>query len=169
MAMVKTSPIRSKLMAKVRRKGSAPELVVRTILRRQGQKFRSNARKLPGSPDICSPWMEVAVFVHGCFWHRHRGCRACTTPKQNRDFWLDKFSQNVARDKRKIRQLRRLGYRVMVVWECEVKSASKLARLERRLHRFFGGKGWESLRDRGRDPRKNPAGSLGPAPQDQRR
>lgn len=166
---VATTPARSQLMGRVRQEGSAPELVVRAMLRRQGYKFKSNAKKLPGSPDIYSPWAKVAIFVHGCFWHRHRDCRACTTPKQNRRFWLEKFYQNVARDQRKARQLRRLGYRILTVWECEVKSPSKLATLERRLQRFFGGKGWASLRDRGRDPRKNRAASLGPAPQDQRR
>ena len=150
-----TLPRRSKLMARVRQKGSAPELVVRAILRQQGHRFRTNAKELPGSPDIYAPWAKLAVFVHGCFWHRHRRCRACTTPKEHRGFWVEKFRQNVARDKRKVRQLRRLGYRVLTVWECQVKSLSKLARLERRLDRFFGSNGWGSLRASARNPRKN--------------
>jgi DNA mismatch endonuclease (patch repair protein) len=139
-----TTPQRSKLMASVRQRGSAPELAVRAVLRGQGHRFKTNANKLPGSPDIYAPQERLAVFIHGCFWHRHRGCRACTTPKEHRDFWLEKFRQNVARDNRKVRELRRLGYRVLTVWECQVKSVSELARLKRRLDRFFGGKRWAS-------------------------
>jgi DNA mismatch endonuclease (patch repair protein) len=149
-----TSVERSLLMASVRQKGSAPELAVRAILRREGHTFKTNGKGLPGSPDIYAPWAKLAVFIHGCFWHRHRGCRACTTPKDHRDFWLEKFRQNVARDKRKVRQLRRLGYRVLTVWECQVKSLSKLARLKRRLDRFFGGNCWGSHRASDRSPLK---------------
>ena len=81
---------------------------------------------------------RLAVFVHGCFWHRHRGCRACTTPKENAPFWAQKFADNVARDRRKATELRRLGFRVLTVWECQVKSEAKLVQLERKLGRFFG-------------------------------
>jgi DNA mismatch endonuclease (patch repair protein) len=126
-------------MARVRQKGTAPELVVRDIIARGGYRFRTNGRVLPGSPDIFDPAGKLAVFVHGCFWHRHSRCRACTTPKRNAEFWREKFEQNIARDRRKLDQLRRLGYRVLTVWECQVKSPAKLARLERRLQRFFEG------------------------------
>ncbi|HMD97132.1 MAG TPA: DNA mismatch endonuclease Vsr [Terriglobia bacterium] len=136
-----TSPERSELMAGIRQRGSAPELVVRSILRRQKHGFKVNAKGLPGSPDIYNPLTKRAVFVHGCFWHRHPGCLACTIPKAHRDFWLEKFRQNVDRDKRKVRQLRRLGYHVLTVWECQVKSLSKLVKLERRLDHFFGSNG----------------------------
>jgi DNA mismatch endonuclease, patch repair protein len=140
--MMKPQPVaasRSALMSRIRQRGSAPELAVRAILRREGYNFKTNGALLPGSPDIYVPGMKLAVFVHGCFWHRHSGCKACTTPKRNRAFWLDKFRENVARDQRKIGQLRRLGYRVMIVWECDVKSSSKIAKLVQRLNHFFGG------------------------------
>ncbi|MGD1156403.1 MAG: DNA mismatch endonuclease Vsr [Terriglobia bacterium] len=156
-----TSPNRSRLMASVRQRGSAPELAVRAILRGQRHRFKTNAERLPGSPDIYAPWAKLAVFIHGCFWHRHRGCRACTTPKNHRNFWLEKFRQNVARDRRKVRQLRRLGYRVLTVWECQVKSLSKLARLKKQLDRFFGGNGWGSLQASERSPLKTKPVSSG--------
>lgn len=136
-AIVASSPARSKLMARVRQKGTNPELVVRAIVKTLGHEFGINGKELPGSPDLFDRKRRLAVFVHGCFWHRHARCRACTAPKSNAAFWQQKFDQNVARDQKKARQLRRLGFRVMTVWECQVKSASKLARLERRLERFF--------------------------------
>jgi DNA mismatch endonuclease, patch repair protein len=129
---------RSKLMARVRQRGTAPELAVRSILDRQGHDYETNGSELPGSPDLYDRYTKRALFVHGCYWHRHRGCRATTTPTSNRDFWVQKFEQNVARDRRKVRTLRRMGYRVLTVWECQLKSPKKLARLERRLDAFFG-------------------------------
>lgn len=133
-----TTPERSQLMAQVRRKGTAPEKVVRAILARQGHKVRRNAPGLPGSPDLLDVANKRAVFVHGCFWHRHKACSATTSPKQNSEFWEDKFERNMFRDRRNVRQLQRLGYRVLTVWECQTKSATKRARLEQRLARFFG-------------------------------
>jgi len=133
-----TTPERALLMSKVRQRGTGPELAVRAILRDLGHQFRANGKGLPGSPDIYSASGKRAVFVHGCFWHRHCGCRAATTPTGNRRFWLAKFLANVARDGRNVRRLRRLGYGVMTVWECQLKSPAKLARLRRRLDRFFG-------------------------------
>jgi DNA mismatch endonuclease (patch repair protein) len=133
-----TTPERSRLMAGVRRKGTAPERVVRAILARQGYKVKRNSRGLPGSPDLLDVANRRAVFVHGCFWHRHKGCSATTTPKQNGEFWEEKFEKNTSRDRRNVRRLRGLGYRVLTVWECQTKNATKLARLEQRLARFFG-------------------------------
>jgi DNA mismatch endonuclease, patch repair protein len=138
MRILRTTPERAWLMSRVRQRGTGPELAVRAILRRLGHRFRTNAKGLPGSPDIYSASRKRAVFVHGCFWHRHPRCRATTTPTRNREFWLAKFLANVARDNRNARGLRRLGYRVMTVWECQLKSPAKLARLKRRLGRFFG-------------------------------
>jgi DNA mismatch endonuclease, patch repair protein len=132
-----TSPARSALMARVRQIGTSPELAVRALLRDLGIKTRNNSARLPGSPDLYDPGRRVAIFVHGCFWHRHRGCRACTSPKNNAEYWTEKFKQNVARDRRKSSELRQLGYRVLTVWECQVKSTDKLARLARRLDKFF--------------------------------
>lgn len=132
---------RSALMARVRQKGTTPELTVGQILRRQGHRAKTNVRGLPGSPDFARVSAKRAVFVHGCFWHRHARCKGSTIPKRNADFWAEKFASNIARDRRKARQLRRLGYRVITVWECQLKSAAKLARLERRLDRFFSEQG----------------------------
>jgi DNA mismatch endonuclease (patch repair protein) len=138
MKRLRTTPERALLMSRVRQRGTAPELAVRAILRNLGHRFRTNGEGLPGSPDIYSASGKRALFVHGCFWHRHPGCRATTTPARNRRFWLTKFLANVTRDNRNVRRLRRMGYRVMMVWECQLKSPPKLTRLKRRLDRFFG-------------------------------
>jgi DNA mismatch endonuclease, patch repair protein len=132
-----TTPERSTLMGGVRQKGTAPELVVQEMLTRLGHAYSTNVRDIPGSPDIVASDHSRAVFVHGCFWHRHPGCRASSTPAQNSEFWQDKFATNVRRDRRNQRELRKLGYRVMTVWECQTKSEAKRVRLERRLDRFF--------------------------------
>jgi DNA mismatch endonuclease (patch repair protein) len=134
---VQSSPDRSALMSRVRQKGTTPELIVRSILRRKGRVFLSNGRPLPGSPDVYDQRRKWAIFVHGCFWHRHSRCAACTTPKTNSEFWLDKFERNRSRDRRKVRNLRGLGYKVLTVWECQVTARGKRARLEDRLDRFF--------------------------------
>lgn len=128
---------RSRLMARVRQRGTAPERAVRALLDKLGHDYSTTGTELPGSPDLYNARTKRAVFVHGCYWHRHPRCRATTTPTKDRGFWLTKFDQNIARDKRKARVLRRLGYHVMTVWECQVKSPAKLARVERRLDRFF--------------------------------
>ena len=128
---------RSRLMASVRQHGTAPELVVRKVARDAGLVVRTNGRSLPGSPDLFCANPPRAVFVHGCFWHRHPGCSAATMPKTHRDFWMAKFTANVERDRRKLRQLRALGYRVITIWECQVRRPSDFTRLARRLVRFF--------------------------------
>lgn len=130
-------PRRSALMARVRRKGTSPELALREILSRQGVRYRTNVKGLPGSPDIVALAGKCAIYVHGCFWHRHARCSACTSPKRNAAFWNEKFEQNVRRDARKVRELRRLGFRVLIVWECQLKRPSKLERLKKRMERFF--------------------------------
>jgi DNA mismatch endonuclease (patch repair protein) len=124
-------------MARVRQKGTSPELAVREILNRLGIEYSANAKTFPGSPDIVDIARKRAAFVHGCFWHRHTRCAACTTPTSNAAFWQEKFDRNVERDAKKVRQLRRLGFRVLTVWECQLKREDKLARLEKRLERFF--------------------------------
>lgn len=134
---VATSPERSALFSRVRQKGTAPETVVQQMLTRLGYAYLTNVPDVPGSPDIVSVDRSRAVFVHGCFWHRHPACQASSTPTQNADFWNAKFASNVRRDRRKERELRKLGYRVMTVWECETKSEDKRTRLEGRLVRFF--------------------------------
>ena len=117
-------------MAGIRQKSTRPELLVGKLLRALGLRYRLSNRDLPGSPDFANRRARWAVFVHGCFWHRH-GCSASTTPARNREFWEAKFARNLARDARSIEELRVSGYRVLVVWECETKRAESelLARL----------------------------------------
>lgn len=131
-----TTPERSALFKRVRQRGTAPEAAVRGMLTRLGHTYSTNVRGIPGSPDLVSEGL-LAVFVHGCYWHRHPGCPASSTPSRNAEFWRAKFEDNVRRDRRKVRELRKLGYRVMTIWECETKTQENQARLERRLVRFF--------------------------------
>lgn len=112
-------PKRSALMARVRQRGTAAELVVGATLRSLGESYRLNVKALPGSPDFANRKRKWAVFVHGCFWHHHRGCKRATVPKTNEAFWRGKFADNRARDARALRALRSAGFRVVIVWECE--------------------------------------------------
>ena len=129
---------RRALMARVRREHTEPELVVRRLLYRLGYRYRLHRRDLPGTPDVCFPGRKKAVFVHGCFWHRHPGCRRASTPKTRTAFWSEKFAQNVARDRRKLAELRRLGWYTLVVWECETENPAELAGM---LSAFMSGEG----------------------------
>jgi DNA mismatch endonuclease (patch repair protein) len=106
-----------------------------------GYRFRLHGKTLPGRPDVVLPKHRAVVFVHGCFWHRHRGCRNCMTPTHNRRFWVAKLQGNAARDKLHARALRKLGWRVVVVWECETEKAGFAGRLEKRLARILMGRG----------------------------
>jgi DNA mismatch endonuclease, patch repair protein len=120
-------PARSALMARVRQKKSAPELAVRSVLRDLGIAYRSHAKRLPGTPDIYIPSRNRAIFVHGCFWHRHKGCVKASTPKTRRTFWVKKFNDNVARDARNVAALKKLGWKVTIIWECQCKHERRLA------------------------------------------
>lgn len=119
-------PARSRIMRAVGQKHTAPEMAVRRILHALGYRFRVQRRDLPGSPDIVLPKYKTAIFVHGCFWHRHPGCKKMTTPKTRVPFWTEKFERNVTRDREKESALREMGWQVLVVWECEAKDATKL-------------------------------------------
>jgi DNA mismatch endonuclease (patch repair protein) len=121
-------------MAGIRGKDTTPELQVRSIVHGLGYRFRLHVRDLPGSPDLVLPRLGTAIFVHGCFWHRHRGCRYATTPSSRRAFWEAKFAANVARDRRNASRLRRLGWSVLTVWECELR---RPGRVEDRLARLL--------------------------------
>lgn len=123
---------RSRMMAGIGGKDTAPELTVRRFLHQEGFRFRLHRRDLPGRPDIVLTRYRVAILVHGCFWHRHPRCRYATTPSSNRAFWQAKFAQNVARDRRNLRDLRRLGWKPIVIWECSL-TPSRLAALSRRI------------------------------------
>jgi len=118
---------RSRLMAKVGPQNTGPELRVRSLLHRMGYRFRVHRKDLPGTPDIVLPGRKVVVFVHGCFWHGHE-CRVGKMPKSRTEYWGPKIEANRSRDVRKRRELRKLGWRVLEVWECDLKDESKLAR-----------------------------------------
>ena len=122
-----TTPERSQLMAGVRQTGTANELSVQKILRSLGQRFTVKAKDLPGTPDIVNRTGQWAIYVHGCFWHRH-SCHLWKLPKTNRKFWEEKFRANKKRDNRKLRELRNKGYSVLTVWQCELKNEIKVRR-----------------------------------------
>jgi len=111
--------IRSKMMRGIRGKDTAPEKAVRSVLHSEGLRFRIHRRGLPGTPDIVLPRYRTVIFVHGCFWHQHPGCRHSGVPKRNAPYWRAKFERIAERDARKIRELEALGWAVKVVWECE--------------------------------------------------
>ena len=121
-------------MSRIRGKDTKPEIAVRSILHRMGYRFRLHRRDLPGKPDIVLPKHRTVVLVHGCFWHRHRGCKYAYTPKSRVQFWQKKFHENVERDRRNRKDLRKEGWKVIVVWECEVRDPDKLVvRLAREI------------------------------------
>ncbi len=125
---------RSRLMARIRGKNTGPERAVRALLHRAGYRFRLHASNLPGKPDIVLPRFRTVVFVHGCFWHRHAGCKVATMPKSHRRFWTEKFTRNVANDRKHRRRLRRMGWRVVTIWACGLKRPERvLAQIERAL------------------------------------
>jgi len=111
---------RSRIMATVGQEGTKPEMALRKELHRIGFRYLVNDKRLPGSPDLVFPKYHAIIFVHGCFWHRH-GCKYSTMPKTRRKFWEDKFLANKTRDKKKVSKLRKSGWRVKVVWECELR------------------------------------------------
>jgi DNA mismatch endonuclease (patch repair protein) len=113
--------VRSQMMAAIRSKNTSPEIRVRKLLHRNGFRYRLHPSELPGKPDIILPRYRVCIFVQGCFWHRHPGCKYSTTPKTREDFWATKFDQNSARDHRNQGELLRRGWRVIEIWECGIR------------------------------------------------
>lgn len=112
---------RSWNMSRIRGRDTGPEVMLRSLLHRAGYRFRLHDSNLPGSPDIVMAKHRTAILFHGCFWHRHEGCRNSTTPSTRRDFWQAKFDGNVTRDKANEERLIDLGWHLIVVWECELK------------------------------------------------
>jgi DNA mismatch endonuclease (patch repair protein) len=119
-------PARSALMARIGGKNTKPEIAVRKLLHSLGGRFRLHRKDLPGRPDVVLPGRRLAIFVHGCFWHRHDGCKMCSTPKTRRQFWTEKFLANIARDRRNVEALEAAGWRVAIIWECETRKANSL-------------------------------------------
>jgi DNA mismatch endonuclease, patch repair protein len=134
MADVFTPEKRSLIMGRVKGSNTRPELVVRSIVHRLGFRFRLHRRDLPGCPDIVLPKHKKIIFVHGCFWHGHEGCRRSARPTSNESFWDRKLTGNIERDKRNQDKLREMGWQVLIVWECEVKDAKRLSLI---LERFL--------------------------------
>ena len=130
---------RSEIMSRVRGRDTAPEMIVRKIAHGLGFRFRLHRRDLPGSPDLLFPRYRAVIMVHGCFWHRHPGCKYASSPKTRVRFWEDKFEGNVVRDRRNEEDLHELGWRVMVIWECETKDREAVA--ERIVGFLRGGEG----------------------------
>lgn len=134
---VLTKEQRHKNMSRIRGKNTKPEEIVRKYLFSRGFRYRKNDRRYPGKPDIVLPKYKTVIFVNGCFWHRHEGCRYASVPKSRQDFWLPKLQGNVERDQRNIEALKKAGWSVIVIWECEIKSkkgrSDALSRLEQKI------------------------------------
>lgn len=117
---------RSERMGRVRNKDTKPEMRVRRLVHRLGFRYRLHDSRLAGKPDMVFPGRNAVIFVHGCFWHRHRGCPLCRLPKTRLDFWRPKLEENRRRDSRNQRKLRKDGWRLLVVWECELSDEEHL-------------------------------------------
>lgn len=121
------TPSRSALMARIGSKNSKPEMIVRRLLHALGYRFRLHAKDLPGRPDIVFRSKKKVIFVHGCFWHRHFGCSKSTTPKTRSEFWSIKFYKNTERDRRVQEDLEEMGWKYLILWECEIKNQDNLS------------------------------------------
>ena len=128
-------------MARIRGRDTRPELIVRRTAHAMGYRFRLHRRDLPGTPDIVFPARRKVIFVHGCFWHRHVGCKRTTTPKSRTDYWSAKFARNVERARRNLAELERKGWEALVLWECETRSPLVVGST---LSEFLGPPGSES-------------------------
>jgi DNA mismatch endonuclease (patch repair protein) len=128
---------RSEQMRLIRSKNTKPEIIVRKLIYSLGFRYRLHSKSLPGHPDVFFPGRKKAIFVHGCFWHRHTNCRFARLPKSRLDYWLPKLERNRARDLRHIDELKSLGWGVLVVWECETKTDLTLSM---RLNEFLSDK-----------------------------
>jgi DNA mismatch endonuclease (patch repair protein) len=122
-------------MRNVRGKDTVPEKTVRSMIHRMGYRYRLHAKYLPGKPDMVFPGRKKVIFVHGCFWHLHEGCRKASLPKSNTRFWIPKLRLNRERDHNILQELKLLGWKVLVVWQCQI---SNTAVLSRRIKRFLG-------------------------------
>ena len=108
-------------MSRIRGTDTSIEVLVRKYLFSKGFRYRKNVSTLPGKPDIVLSKYKTVIFVHGCFWHRHEGCKYATTPSSNSDYWQTKFSRNIENDKKHVQELESLGWKVIIIWECEIK------------------------------------------------
>jgi len=111
---------RSLNMSKIRSKNTKPEMIVRKMLHKSGIRYRLHAKDLPGKPDLSNKRKKFAIFVNGCFWHQHQGCKRANVPKSNTDYWIPKLKKNVTRFKDNLNKLNNMGFRIAVIWECEI-------------------------------------------------
>jgi DNA mismatch endonuclease (patch repair protein) len=125
---------RSQMMSRIRSRDTRPELATRSAVHALGVRFRKHAENLPGKPDIANSKRRWAIFVHGCFWHSQQACRLASAPKSNKAYWVEKLQRNKERDRKKIAALRDKGFKVLVIWECDVREGTRLAAI---LSRFF--------------------------------
>ena len=130
---------RSYNMSQIRSKNTKPEETVRKFLFSSGLRYRKNDKRYPGKPDIVLPKYKTVIFVNGCFWHGHKGCKYYVTPKSNTDYWLPKIQRNILRDEENKRVLEQQGWKVIVVWECQLKGANKVETLENLIKNIKGG------------------------------
>ena len=121
---------RSEIMSRVRNKDTRPELFVRRLIHNAGFRYRLHVSKLPGSPDLVFPGRKKVIFVHGCFWHSHEGCQNARVPKSRADFWMSKLEANKERDERNMHALMDEGWKVLVIWECELRDPELLHRIK---------------------------------------
>jgi DNA mismatch endonuclease (patch repair protein) len=133
------SKTRSRMMSGIRGKNTKPEILVRKALTIKGYRYRLHRRDLPGAPDIVMHGRHIAIFVHGCFWHKHDGCRLAKMPSTRPEFWAEKLGANVARDQMAISMLVDQGWRVLLVWECATKSLERLQTLPDALAEWIDG------------------------------
>lgn len=128
---------RSRMMSGIKAKDSQPEVLVRRLLFSEGYRFRLHRRDLPGTPDIVLPSRRIVIFVHGCFWHMHEGCRLAKLPTTRPEFWAAKLQANAARDRRSIEQLKALEWRVLRIWECATRNGDAVEKLLPRIERWI--------------------------------
>ena len=132
---------RSQIMSKISGKETKPEILVRKFLFRKGFRYRKNDKRYPGKPDVVLPKYKTVIFVHGCFWHGH-DCRAGKLPETRKEFWQNKIGSNVVRDKKNRHELEKLGWRVLIVWQCELKNkkirTEKLKNIEQEIQKGYG-------------------------------
>lgn len=128
---------RSEVMSRIRSKNTKPELILRSLLHREGYRFRLHRRNLPGCPDLIFPKYNAVIFVHGCFWHLHKDCPEGRVPKTQCKYWKEKLERNVNRDKKHFKDLNKLGWKVLIVWECEVEKKTDV--ILNRTQKFLSG------------------------------
>ncbi len=136
MADIFSKSRRSRIMSRIGSKDTGPELIVRRLIHALGFRFRLHRKDLPGTPDIVFPKYKKVIFVHGCFWHGHPGCKRATIPATRTEFWRNKIGKTMAGDKRNAEKLRELGWAVLTIWQCEIKKSNKEA-LSKKIRAFL--------------------------------